>query len=151
MKGQQGFTLIELLVVVAIIGILVSLAIPQFTEMKIQAYEKKAVADLKAIISAEEAVYVDTEEYVDCNAGGCESLVPPYVGSSGVRVDVGTIDTEGENANYFVMACHRLGKKYHFWASTDYTFGPVTIPAGTIVETDVDNFGGCSMAGVINP
>ena len=62
--GAAGFTLIELLVVVAIIGILANIAITQYADSKARAFNARASSDLRNIISAQEAQYVDNESYV---------------------------------------------------------------------------------------
>lgn len=49
---QTGFTLIELMIVVAIIGILASIAIPQFTTYTQKANDSHAVAEVKTFISS---------------------------------------------------------------------------------------------------
>lgn len=63
MKKEQGFTLIELLVVIAIIGILAAIAIPQFAEYRKRAFDSRAQSDLRNVMTAEEAYFVDNEVY----------------------------------------------------------------------------------------
>lgn len=62
-KNKKGFTLIELLIVVAIIAILAAIAIPQFSAYRIKGYNAAAHSDLKNIVTAEEAYFVDNQEY----------------------------------------------------------------------------------------
>jgi len=60
---QKGFTLIELMIVVAIIGILAAIAIPQFSTYRLKAFNGSAEADLRNLMTAQEAAYADTQAY----------------------------------------------------------------------------------------
>lgn len=51
--GSSGFTLMELLVVIAVLLLIVLIAIPNLSGMKIQANENSAIASLRAIRQAE--------------------------------------------------------------------------------------------------
>ncbi len=62
---QRGFTLIELMIVVAIIGILAAIAIPQFAEYRVRAFNSTALADLRNIMTAEEAYFADNQAYTN--------------------------------------------------------------------------------------
>ncbi|MCC6221543.1 MAG: prepilin-type N-terminal cleavage/methylation domain-containing protein [Deltaproteobacteria bacterium] len=79
MRNEKGFTLIELLVVVAIIGILAAIAIPQFAEYRVRAFNSAAVTDIRNSVTAQEAAFVDNEEYQTCaDAAACEGVLPGF-------------------------------------------------------------------------
>jgi len=63
--------------VVAIIGILVGIAIPNFLGARIRARVAKSYADLDAIAKANEMYFVDNGYYTDTTS----ELAPAYVGS----------------------------------------------------------------------
>ncbi len=62
-RGRRGFTLIELLIVVVIIGILAAIAIPKFAATKDKAKLASVRSDLRNIMTAQEAYYIDYTTY----------------------------------------------------------------------------------------
>ena len=65
-RGQRcGFTLIELLVVVLIIGILASIAIPQYQKAVYKSRAATALAMLKSVASAQEVYYMANGDYTN--------------------------------------------------------------------------------------
>jgi type IV pilus assembly protein PilA len=68
---QSGFTLVELMIVVAIIGILASIAIPNYQKYQAKARTSEAKLALSAIFTAEKSFQVEYSSYTAClNAAG---------------------------------------------------------------------------------
>jgi type IV pilus assembly protein PilA len=68
LKTQKGFSLIELMVVVAIIGILATIAVPNFQKFQFKAKQSEAKTFLSAIYTGEKGFKVEwdrTVGYVD--------------------------------------------------------------------------------------
>lgn len=63
MRNSKGFTLIELIIVVVIIGILASIAIPKFGNTKEKAYVAGMKADLRNLVTAQEAYFAEYVTY----------------------------------------------------------------------------------------
>lgn len=89
---RRGFTLIELLIVVVIIGILAAIAIPKFKDTKGKSYAATLKADLRNLVTAQEAYMYDHSVYTTNLAGLNVSL------TSGVTVTWGTATAGGWSA-----------------------------------------------------
>ena len=74
MLRKKGFTLIEVLIVVIILGILATLAVPQFTRMIARARMAEAWAGLGAVRTAQSVYWMESSAYagvitdLDCDA-----------------------------------------------------------------------------------
>lgn len=65
MRARNGFTLIEMLIVVVVIGILAAIAIPKFAGSKEKAILATMKADLRNLLTAEEAYFQDAQAYTN--------------------------------------------------------------------------------------
>ncbi|EGQ7768032.1 pilin [Vibrio parahaemolyticus] len=64
-KKQQGFTLIELMIVVAVIGVLASIAIPQYQKYVAKSEVASALATLTGVKTNVEAFAVENGKFPD--------------------------------------------------------------------------------------
>jgi type IV pilus assembly protein PilA len=109
-NSKKGFTLIELLVVVAIVGILAAIAIPQFQRYRERAFNARAQSDLRNLMTAQEAHFVDNEAYTDDLAAlGSYGFRP----SNGVTVTI----TSASSSAWAAFAEHPSGTQRYCYNS----------------------------------
>src|ERR1700674_1409186 len=93
---RRGFTLIELLIVVVIIGILAGIAIPKFSNTKEKAYIASMKADLRNLVTAQEAYYSDNSAQYAASTG---AMGTNYYASAGVTVTINSTTNTGWTAS----------------------------------------------------
>ena len=63
LRRDEGFSLIELLIVVAIIGIIAAIAVPQLMNAMDRGRQRRSMADMRNIATANGTMRVDTGSY----------------------------------------------------------------------------------------
>jgi len=115
----NGFTLIELMMVIAIIGILVAIAIPQYSLYKSRSFNAAAQADLRNAATAQEAYFMDHATY---SAVTTNLIGPTYMLFFSQGVHLAIVASSTDSSGYVMRAWHEKG---------DTTFS-ISGPGGTI-------------------
>jgi type IV pilus assembly protein PilA len=103
-KREKGFTLIELMIVIAIIGILVAIAIPQFAAYRIRGFNATAMSDLRHMMTAQEAYFTEHMAYTAATAN---LVAYGYTRSTNV---VATISSSN-SFSYRMTTSHKSGDR----------------------------------------
>lgn len=116
-KNQQGFTLVELMVVVAIIGILSTVAVPQFKKYQGKSKTSEAKIQLASVYTVEIGAMTDYDGYATCLSDlGYDSQSKGYY----------AIGFTASNVTALTSRSATCG------AVTTYGPGSTTAPAGSI-------------------
>ena len=110
LKKESGFTLIEMMMVVAIIGLLVVIAYPNYTQARNSARTKICTNNLRLIYAAKEQWAMDTGSAQ--GVAVIEANVLPYLKANVIPTEPGggtyTIGNVGENPTCSVGGTHSL-------------------------------------------
>lgn len=104
-RNKSGFTLIEVLVVVLIIGILTSVALPQYQKAVWKSRAAQIIPVVKALGEAEQ-VYFATHNAYTTNIDDLDVSVPHPTGYD-------------ENKNYWTIHLQEVNNYYHVYAEID--------------------------------
>ena len=84
---RKGFTLIELIVVVIVIGILATVAVPQYLKATERAKGGKARNSIGLISQGEKLYRADNNTYISCAAAGANAVLGSYIELADVDSD----------------------------------------------------------------
>lgn len=106
----QGFTLLELIMVIVVIGILASIAVPNYFKAKNRAIGKEAISNLKLIAAAERIYKMENNAYATCTctnpsncaaASGCNYILKLILNTTNWRYTVtGSASSVNATATY---------------------------------------------------
>jgi len=133
-RGVSGFTLMELLIVVIIVGILSTLALPQFPRAMERARQAEARAMLGQIYQAERIYYAERNNYVPATPAA-----NPLVAS---------IPPNDSAENYFTYSADSVAPSTTFTATaTRKTTGGKTPPWNSAYTITVNQAGDFTVTG----
>jgi type IV pilus assembly protein PilA len=119
-RTAKGFTLIELMIVVAIIGILASLAIPNFLKFQAKAKQSEAKTNLKGIYTAEIAHFGEQNRYGNFDMVAWAPVGAKFLYGYSLNGAVGATDAEHKGATSVAGAVVWTAPG---WDSTHFTSG----------------------------
>ena len=127
--SREGFTLVELMIVVAIIGILATVAVPQYSKFQAKSKQTEARITLVGTYTAESGFQVDNSSYSTClgNIGFGRDGVKFYYT---IGFNSGSGSTCGPTG---ALACDA----YQWPATVDPTTGAVTYTTATACSAPI--------------
>lgn len=84
-QHERGSTIVELLVVLVVLGILSAIAIPTYLNQRGRAYDAGAKADLRQLVTLQEAQFTSSHAYTAAVSGAGAAWLSDYRPTAGVR------------------------------------------------------------------
>ena len=139
---QSGFSLVELMVVVAIIGVLASVAVPNFQKYQARAKQTEAKIQLSSIFTMEKSFAMDQNTYTGCLSD--LGFTPGAIGKAFYTIGFNSVPTTGcgpsgtQNCNGLIYQAGSItktctgGASSSFFTATAKTSSAI-FPANTLI------------------
>lgn len=128
-KSRAGFTLVELMIVVAIIGILASIAVPNYQKYQARARQSEAKVSLGALATAENAYSVEAATYSSClNLVGYTPMGAIQYYATGLQTAFNSNGyvLAGNTTSTCTVAASQTAANGHFYTATAKTSSALT-------------------------
>lgn len=119
---RGGFTIIELMIAVAIVGILATIAIQEFSNITLRSKRAEIAMNLNAIRTAQSAYRAEWEGYLECPLtpasvpGRDAAVFPTNVPDGVIWETLGWVPDGRTYGQYAVIAQNTVGGESHFVA-----------------------------------
>ena len=111
-RTDTGFTLLELLVVVSIVGILASIAIPQYASYRARGFDSIVESQVRHIATGEEAYFASNSTYTD-DVNQLEGMVI----DENILITIGPGNGGGLDNSFRVHGSHPQASHEYDWVS----------------------------------
>ena len=111
-RTDTGFTLLELLVVVSIIGILASIAIPQYASYRARGFDSIVESQVRHIATGEEAYFASNSTYTN-DVNQLEGMVI----DENITITVGAGNGGGLDNSFRIHGSHPQASHEYDWVS----------------------------------
>ncbi len=111
-RTNAGFTLLELLVVTSIVGILASIAIPQYASYRARGFDSIVESQVRHVATGEEAHFINNGRYTD-SVGD----MAPMVIDEGVTVSISAGNSGDLATSFKVHGSHPQAAHEYDWVS----------------------------------
>ena len=158
-RRRQGFTLVEMIIVVAILGILATIAVPNFIRMQTRSRTSEATTNLALLRDAQFSHYADAGNFL--KTGSAPAGVPgmrrrPWVGANALEFRE-LLGFRPDGDVYFQYGVNARGEAFTLSALSDLDgegplaqYGFVHAAPGTEIGVRHE-IGTCSPLGVYDP
>jgi len=110
-RAERGFTLLELLVVTAIVGILASIAIPQYARYRASGYDSSVASTVRNVATGEEGYFAVHQEYA-ADVNELEGMVLDEV-----EITLGPGNSGNLETSFKVEGSHAQAAHDYAWVS----------------------------------
>jgi type IV pilus assembly protein PilA len=111
-RTDAGFTLLELLVVVSIVGILASIAIPQYASYRSRSYDSIIESQVRHIATGEEAFFASSSKY-SMDVNDLEGMVI----DPNITITISTGNSGDPATSFRIHGTHNQASHEYDWVS----------------------------------